>query len=167
MTKAIFLDRDGVVNVERGEYTWRVEDFMLTVGLIDFLQWGKNNDFLLIVISNQGGIGKGIYTRDDVEKAHQYLKAQLAEKNIFLTDIFYCPHHPNTGKCLCRKPEPVLLEKAIAYYQVDVSKSIFIGDSQRDVEAGIKVGLHTILIKPNENLCNYLDEVQRKLGILV
>jgi len=164
MNKALFLDRDGVVNVERGEYTWHIEDFELTEGLIEFLRWGKDNGYLLIIISNQGGIGRGIYTKDDVEKAHQFLHNKLAEKDINLTDIYFCPHHPVTGKCLCRKPESIMLEKAIAFYQVDVSQSVFIGDSQRDVQAGANVGLHSVLIKPNENLCKYLDEIKRILN---
>ena len=161
MNKAIFLDRDGVVNVERGEYTWRIEDFRLTVGLIDFLKVIQEKGYLTIIISNQGGVGKGVYTMEDVEKAHQYLKDQLVKHNITLTDIYYCPHHPNSGKCFCRKPEPIMLEKAIARYNVDVSKSVFIGDSQRDVEAGNKTGLHTLLVKPNANLCDYLPEITK------
>jgi D-glycero-D-manno-heptose 1,7-bisphosphate phosphatase len=161
MNKAIFLDRDGVVNIERGEYTWRIEDFSITVGLIDLLQWGKSKGYLLIVISNQGGVGKGVYTMEDVEKVHNYLRSILAEKDIQLTDIYYCPHHPNAGKCFCRKPESIMLEKAIARYDVDIDKSFFIGDSQRDIEAGKKVGLNTILVKPNDDLNNYRAELEK------
>jgi D-glycero-D-manno-heptose 1,7-bisphosphate phosphatase len=161
MNKAIFLDRDGVVNIERGEYTWRIEDFSITIGLIDLLKWGKDRGYLLIIISNQGGIGKGVYTIADVEKAHSYLKSILAAHNIQLTDIYYCPHHPNTGKCFCRKPEPVMLEKAIARYNIDISKSVFIGDGERDIEAGKRAGLNTLLIKPNDDLNNYLGVLEK------
>jgi len=157
MNKAIFLDRDGVVNIERGEYTWKVEDFELTVGLVGFIKVVKQKGFLVIIISNQGGVGKGLCSIDDVEKAHQYLREELAKENLQLTDIYYCPHHPKTGKCLCRKPESVMLEKAIAQYQIDVQKSFFIGDRDRDVESGEKVGIKTILVKSNDNLCNYLS----------
>jgi len=165
MNKVIFLDRDGVVNVERGEYTWRLEDFKLTIGLVGFLKWAKEEGFRVIIISNQGGIGKGVYTHDDVIKAHNFLTETLLENGITLTDIYYCPHHPNSGKCLCRKPESIMLEKAIARYSIDKAKSIFIGDSQRDVDAGERVGLHTLLIRPNENLTNYLNEIRRKLEL--
>jgi D-glycero-D-manno-heptose 1,7-bisphosphate phosphatase len=157
MNKAIFLDRDGVVNIERGEYTWKVEDFELTVGLVGFIKVVKQKGFLVIIISNQGGVGKGLCSIDDVEKAHQYLREELAKENLQLTDIYYCPHHPKTGKCLCRKPESVMLEKAIAQYQIDVQKSFFIGDRDRDVESGEKVGIKTILVKSNDNLCDYLS----------
>jgi D-glycero-D-manno-heptose 1,7-bisphosphate phosphatase len=159
MNKAVFLDRDGVVNVERGEYTWKIEDFVLTVGLIDFLKVVIQKGYLVIIISNQGGVGKGLCSKEDVEKAHQYLHDQLRKVNIFLTDIYYCPHHPNSGKCLCRKPEPIMLEKAIARYQVDITKSYFIGDRERDAETGQKAGVKTILMESNENLCNYLSEI--------
>lgn len=156
MNKVVFLDRDGVVNVERGEYTWRIEDFKLTIGLIGFLKEVLARSYLVIVISNQGCIGKGICTKDDVEKAHQYLSDELKKENITLTDLYYCPHHPNSGKCLCRKPGSVMLEKAIARYQADVTKSYFIGDTERDIEAGNKVNLQTIKINPNDNLLDYL-----------
>ncbi|HEY4785372.1 MAG TPA: HAD family hydrolase [Bacteroidales bacterium] len=160
MNKAIFLDRDGVVNVERGEYTWRIEDFKLTIGLIDFIKAVQKQGFLVIVISNQGGIGKGVYTMDDVEKAHRYLQDELKKENIELTDIYYCPHHPKAGKCLCRKPESIMLEKAIARYQVDIKNSYFIGDTERDIEAGNRVGLTTIKINPNDNLNAYIGNIR-------
>lgn len=156
MSKVVFLDRDGVINVERGEYTWRIEDFKLTVGLVPFLERVKEKGYQVIVISNQGCIGKGVCTMEDVERAHQYLKVELEKHQIKLDDIYYCPHHPNTGKCLCRKPEPILLEKAIARFGVDAGQSYFIGDTQRDIDAGQKVGVTTILVKPNEDLTKYL-----------
>ena len=156
MNKVVFLDRDGVINIERGEYTWKIEDFKLTVGLVSFLKEVQQKGFLTIIISNQGCIGKGVCTMEDVDKAHQYLKDELRRSNIELTDLYYCPHHPNSGKCLCRKPGSVMLEKAIARYQVDVSKSYFIGDTERDMEAGNKVGLHTIKVTPNDDLTEYL-----------
>lgn len=165
MNKAILLDRDGVVNIERGEYTWRVEDFKVTIGLVDFLKWAQEQGYLLIIVSNQGGIGKGVYTHNDVIKAHNHLKEILKENSVELTDIYYCPHHPNSGKCLCRKPESLMLEKVIARYKLDINRTVFIGDSPRDVEAGQRAGVKTVLIKPNDNLCDYLPEIKGKLGL--
>jgi len=160
MNKVIFLDRDGVVNVERGEYTWRIEDFKLTVGLISFIKAVHNKGYQVIVISNQGCIGKGVCSMEDVEKAHQYLKDELKKGQVELTDLYYCPHHPNSGKCLCRKPDSIMLEKAIARYQVETTKSYFIGDTMRDMEAGNSVGLHTIKVNPNDDLTDYLSQIQ-------
>ena len=159
MNKVVFLDRDGVVNVERGEYTWKIEDFQLTVGLIGFLKEVQKKGYLTIMISNQGCIGKGVCTQDDVERAHRFMKDELKRADIELTDIYYCPHHPNSGKCFCRKPESIMLEKAIARYQADMSKSYFIGDTERDIEAGNRVGVQTIKINPNDDLTHYLYRI--------
>ncbi len=157
MNKAVFLDRDGIVNVERGEYTWRIVDFQFTIGLIDFIREVQFKKYLVIIISNQGGVGKGLFSINDVDLLHKHLIDRLAENNLVLTDIYYCPHHPDFGRCLCRKPEPLLLEKAISRYNIDVEKSYFIGDSQRDVDAGKKVDVNTILVHPNSDLRDYLS----------
>ena len=159
MNKVIFLDRDGVVNVERGEYTYKIEDFKLTVGLVPFLKEVQKRGFLTIIISNQGCIGKGVCTMQDVDDAHQFMKDELLKSGIELTDLYYCPHHPNSGKCLCRKPESIMLEKAIARYRVDITKSYFIGDTQRDMEAGNRAGLQTIKVNPNDDLTEYLSQI--------
>lgn len=156
MNKAVFLDRDGVINRERGEYTWRIEDFEINNGLIDFLKVAQSKGYLLIVISNQGGVQRGIYTLSDVEKAHQYLKDILKANGVELTDIYICPHHDKTERCFCRKPQPIMLEKAIARFDIDKSKSVFFGDSKRDAEAGEYVGVKSILIPSNTSLMNYV-----------
>lgn len=157
MNKTVFLDRDGVINRERGEYTWKVEDFTLNDGLIDFLKIAQKKNYLLIVISNQGGIQRGIYTLDDVAKAHNYLIKELNKEGIELTDIYICPHHHKTERCFCRKPQPIMLEKAIARFDIDVNSSIFFGDSPRDVEAGNAVGVKSILVESNSSLMKYVQ----------
>lgn len=95
----------------------------------------------------------------DVDDAHQFMKDELLKSGIELTDLYYCPHHPNSGKCLCRKPESIMLEKAIARYRVDITKSYFIGDTQRDMEAGNRAGLQTIKVNPNDDLTEYLSQI--------
>jgi len=158
MNKAIFLDRDGVINKERGEYTWRLSDFEFNLGLFDALK--KLDNYLFIVITNQGGIAKDIYAHSDVEKTNALMIKTFAENNLSLTDIYYCPHHTDFGKCLCRKPNSLMLEKAIAKYNIDIKKSYFIGDTQRDIDAGNKVGLNTIKINPNDNLLDYINQIK-------
>ena len=160
MNKAVFLDRDGVVNMERGEYTWQKDDFILTSGLIDFIRAVKEMGYLVIIISNQGGVGKGVYSISDVDIVHKYLIDRLASHDLDLTDIYFCPHHPDSGRCLCRKPESILLEKAIARYNIDASCSYFIGDSKRDEEAGKKVNLYTVLVEPNADLRKFLHLIK-------
>lgn len=156
LSKAVFFDRDGVINRERGEYTWRLEDFTINDGLIEFMKHAQQKGYLLIVISNQGGIQRGKYTLQDVEIAHNYLKEELRKNGVELTDIYICPHHDKTERCFCRKPQPIMLEKAIARFNVDVNQSLFFGDSARDMDAGNAVGVKSIWIEPNSSLLNHL-----------
>ena len=160
MNKAIFLDRDGVINNDSGHYyIYKIEDFKINEGIIESLQKFQENNYLLIIISNQSGISKGIYTIEQVEEVHNYLKTFLKKHNIELTEIYYCPHHSSNEKCLCRKPNTLLLEKAIARFNIDVSSSFLIGDGDRDIEAGNKVGLHTIKVDANENILKYCEKI--------
>lgn len=149
MTKALFLDRDGVVNYERGDYTYRIEDFKINSGLFDLLLHFQSAGFLIIIISNQGGISKGIYTKKDVETLHQVFLTESLLYNINITDFFYCPHYPEIENCLCRKPKSLMLEKAIAKYNINVNDSLMLGDSERDIKCAENVGVKGILIKSN------------------
>ena len=157
--KAIFLDRDGVINFERGEYNWKLNDFIINKGIFESLKIFHDNDYLLFIISNQGGIAKGIYTKDDVFNLHQYLNKKLALNNITLNEIYFCPHHPNIENCICRKPDSLLFEKTIAKYNIDVNQSYMFGDKERDVLAAEKVGIKGILIPPNENILKYCERI--------
>ena len=142
MNKCIFLDRDGVLNEDRTDYVYRVEDFIIPDGVVEGLRRLKAAGYLLIVITNQAGIAKGLYTRADVMRCHTYLQEQCGH---LIDAIYYSPHHPDyTTRSLTRKPESLLLEKAIAKYNIDVSKSWMIGDALRDMTAGRRVGVKTV-----------------------
>jgi D-glycero-D-manno-heptose 1,7-bisphosphate phosphatase len=149
--KAIFLDRDGVINFERG-YTNRLEDFKLLPDLMEVLQLWHDKGYKLIVVSNQSGIAKGLYTQADVEVLHQYLVQELHKSNIILDEIYYCVHHSDVGLCICRKPDSLFIEKALARFDIAPNKSFFIGDKERDVQAGEKAGVKGILIEANISL---------------
>ncbi|GAA4410985.1 hypothetical protein GCM10023187_36280 [Nibrella viscosa] len=147
MKKAIFLDRDGVLNEDRVDYVYRTEDMVIPDGVAEGLQMLKEAGYLLIVITNQAGIAKGLYTRDDVMRCHHYIQTKCGN---VLDDIYYCPHHPDfTSRSLARKPESLLLEKAIAKYNIDVSGSWMFGDALRDIQAGRRVGVRTVYITHN------------------
>jgi D-glycero-D-manno-heptose 1,7-bisphosphate phosphatase len=152
LRKAVFLDRDGVLIEERGDYTWLLEDFRVNPGVPEALQRLAEAGYLLIVISNQGGIGKGLYTKAEADYLHLHLERQLSLVGVALQEIYYCPHHPASGKCLCRKPSGLMLEKAIARFGLDRSGSFFIGDTDRDIEAGTAAGVIPVRIMPNEPL---------------
>lgn len=155
MNKAILFDRDGVINKERGEYTYQKDDFIINEGVYNFIKTAIEKGYLIIIISNQGGVAKGIYSKSTIEELHNYMKFKMKEHNIIINDIYYCPHHNNFGKCLCRKPNSLLVEKVLAKYKIDASKSFLIGDKQRDIDAADKSGVKGVLIKSNENLISY------------
>src|SRR2546422_852755 len=140
MNKAIFLDRDGIINKEynRG-YTYTVDKFIINDDVIEAIKSYRDKGYLLILITNQSGIAKDIYTHDDVAATHNYMENVFGENGVSLDAIYYCPHHPDfDSHCLCRKPDSLLLEKAMARFNIDPSQSYFIGDAERDYKAGIK-----------------------------
>lgn len=159
LQKAVFLDRDGVLNRERGDYTWLLEDFQLNEGVPEALARLSEAGYLLIVISNQGGIGKGLYSKAEADYLHLQLQRRLSVFGITLSEVYYCPHHPATGKCLCRKPAGLMLEKAIARYRLDPRKCFFIGDTDRDVEAGVAAGVTPVKIAPNESIVPVAERI--------
>lgn len=147
MNKCIFLDRDGVLNEDRTDYVYRIEDFIIPDGVVEGLQLLKKAGYLLIVITNQAGIAKGLYTRNDVMRCYSYLQEQCGN---LIDDIYYCPHHPDyDSQSLCRKPDSLLLEKAIAKYNINAEKSWMVGDALRDMHAGKRVGVRTVHITPS------------------
>lgn len=151
MNKAAFLDRDGVINVDILDYTSRISDFKFLPGVFDGLKTLQENGFLLIIITNQGGIAKGLYTKEDVDVLHNWMKEQLAKEGIKITEIYFCPHHDVSGKCLCRKPGSLMLEKAIARYNIDPEQSFFMGDKETDVQAAIGAGVRPVKIIANSD----------------
>lgn len=150
MNKCIFLDRDGVLNEDRPDYVYRIEDFIIPDGVPEALRLLKDAGYLLIVITNQAGIAKGLYTRDDVMKCYDYLQEQCGH---LIDDIYYCPHHPSYDtQSLTRKPGSLLLEKAMAKYNITPAESWMIGDAPRDIQAGKRVGVRTLRIVHNPEL---------------
>ncbi len=156
--KAIFLDRDGVINVERG-YTHRLEDFVILPDLIEVLQLLQEKGYLLIIVSNQSGVAKELYMQKDVEMLHDYLLIELKKNNITLSEIYYCIHHPDVSRCICRKPDSLFIEKALSRFDIDATTSYFIGDKERDVQAAEKAGVKGILIEANSSLKLILNQI--------
>lgn len=159
MRKVIFLDRDGVINKERGDYTYKVSDFELNEGLIEFLLFAQQKGYEFIIITNQGGISKKIYNHNDVNLVHKFMLSKLKQANIKILSIYYCPHHSDNEKCICRKPDSLLIEKAIARFEVNKSTSFFIGDSKRDIAAALKADIKGYLIPPNTSLLHLKNKI--------
>ena len=159
MNKAIFLDRDGVLNYDPDEYTYKLEETHVLDGIISFCQKARDKGYLLIVITNQGGIDKGIYGFEEVEAIHAFLSAEFEKEGVFFTDFYYCPHHSALQKCMCRKPDSLMIERALFKYNIDPSQSYFIGDKWRDVECGEKAGVKGIKIDVNIITPQLIDQI--------
>lgn len=144
--KCVFLDRDGVLNVERGDYTYLPEDFIIEEKVPEALALLKQQGYLLIVVTNQGGLAKGLFTRAQMQACHQKLQQNC---NNLINAIYYAPAHPAISASLARKPDSLMLEKAIARFNIIPEKSWLVGDQLRDVQAAEKVKVRGILVGPH------------------
>ncbi|NLJ06234.1 MAG: HAD family hydrolase [Sphingobacteriales bacterium] len=156
MNKAIFFDRDGVIISERGDYNFLPEHIDFVEDIVESCQILQEKGYLLIVITNQAGIAKRRYQHKHVMQMHKIISNFFKSYGVHIHDFFYCPHHESTSRCLCRKPGTLLLEKAIAMYQIDPKQSFLIGDSPRDVEAAENAGIRALLIEKNTSLLPYI-----------
>ncbi len=151
MNKAVFLDRDGVLNHEIYDYITRLEDFEILDYQIAPLKKLYDEGYLLIIITNQGGIAQQRYTEETLAQMHNTLAARFEAQGAVITHAYYCPHHPTvSGECDCRKPKSGMLLEAIAKYNIDPALSVMIGDKPRDVTAANGAGVKGILIAPDE-----------------
>lgn len=156
--KVIFLDRDGVINQERGEYTYRLSDFTILEDVKFVLKEWFVKGFQFIIISNQGGVGKGIYSCNEVMRLNDFLVQELQKESIELLDFYFCPHHPeHSGKCLCRKPDSLLFEKSLAKHQILPQNAFMIGDKERDIYAAEKAGIRSFLMESNSSLKKFIS----------
>jgi len=134
-----FLDRDGVINADRG-YVHDIENFEFLPGVPEALRKLRGAGYLLIVVTNQSGIGRGLYSEAKMHELHSYMQAQLAAHGGALDAIYHCPHDPIQG-CECRKPLPGLLLQAMNDFDIDRKSSFIVGDKPSDLAAGAAAGL--------------------------
>lgn len=139
--KCVFLDRDGVLNRERGDYTYKLEDFEIIAGVPKAIKLLKEEGFLVIVITNQAGIAKGIYSRNQMQQCHDHL---IKCCHNLIDAIYYCPHHPSFSASIARKPDSLMFEKAIAKFNIDPAQSWMVGDKERDLVPAKKLGIQAI-----------------------
>ena len=156
MKKAIFLDRDGTINVEK-DYIYKSEDLVFEEGSIEALKTFKNLGYILIVVSNQSGIARGYFTEADLNIFNNNMNEILKKNGVEITEFYCCPHHPDgIGEykkvCECRKPNNKMIEDAIKKYNIDREKSYMIGDKTSDIGAGLKSNLKTVLVKTGYGL---------------
>ncbi len=159
MRNVIFLDRDGVINNNSLYYVYKPEDVVFNSGVFETLKLLQQKGFEYIVISNQSGISKGVYSKKNVENVHNYMRQEFEKHGIKILEFYYCTHHPDFENCLCRKPKTLLVEKAIARFNIDKTKSYFVGDKQTDVETALNYGITPILVEPNLNLKTIISKI--------
>lgn len=151
MKRAVFIDRDGTINIEK-DYLYLIADFEFIPGTAKAIRLLNEAGFLVVVVTNQSGVARGYYTEEDVHHLHRHIASQLEQVGSRVDAWYYCPHHP-AGRgsyalpCRCRKPQPGMLLEAARRFDIDLESSIMIGDKLADVEAGKAAGCRTILVK--------------------
>ena len=153
--RAIFIDRDGTINVSKG-FISKADDLELIPGTIDAIKAINKSGALAIVITNQPVIARGECSFEELHNIHNKLKTLLGEKGAFVDDIFYCPHHPDKGfegevpelkfDCECRKPKTGMIDESVKKYNIDLSKSYMVGDSTMDLETARNAGIKSVLV---------------------
>jgi len=160
MNKAIFLDRDGVlINNQHHYYIWKSSQMEFIEGVFENLHKLQQKGFQLYIVSNQGGISKGLYTKENIQELHEEIIQTFSKNQIILSDILFCPHHSEKEKCLCRKPQSLMIDKLIAKYDLNPHESIMIGDSESDMNAAAMAGIHGIRIIPNQNMFPFIAKL--------
>jgi D-glycero-D-manno-heptose 1,7-bisphosphate phosphatase len=159
MKKAIFLDRDGVINLEKKDYVKSIKEFQIMENVPKAIIELKKKGFLVIIITNQSAINRGLLTIKILNEIHNHLQEILKDNNTSIDDFYFCPHRPDE-KCKCRKPNPGMLLKAVQEHNIDMSQSFMIGDSLTDIQAAQKAGCEGILLNQNQTL---LELVTQKL----
>lgn len=162
LNKAVFFDRDGTINSDEGHYyIYKPEDFVFNPGVIEGMKRLQEAGYLLFVISNQGGIAKGIYTREDVTGVHEKMCTELGKYGVTITKIYYCPHHESIKTCVCRKPSPYMVNQAIEDYDIDKRHSWFIGDSPKDIKCAEDAGVRPIRIHKNQDITPAIEQIMK------
>ena len=163
--KAIFLDRDGTINVEK-DYLYRIADFEFLPNVTNALRLLQDAGYLLIILTNQSGIARGYYNEDDFQKLNSWMIKQLSDYGVKISAVYYCPHHPNAKiekykiDCVCRKPKLGMFEEAITDFDIDLERSYTIGDKIRDCSICKTTNCRGFLISNNENI-EIINSVKR------
>lgn len=168
-SKAVFLDRDGTININQPEYVHKIKDFKFTSYVIPALQKLSETGYKIIILTNQSGIGRGYFKEKDFKELNQWMLKDLNRKNIKINKVYFCPHHPRDN-CSCRKPKLGMLMQAVKDFDISLDNSWLIGDKKEDIIMGREVNVKTIKIgermpkeiklEPNYYVKNLLQAVK-------
>lgn len=151
MKQALFLDRDGVINVDHG-YVHSPNQVDFIDGIFELVKYAKAANFIVVIVTNQAGIGRGYYTEEEFHNLMEWMKDRFVERDGLIDAIYYCPYHPEYGigeykrDSECRKPNPGMLLQAKRDFDIDMERSVFIGDKPSDIYAGRKAGVGNLLL---------------------
>jgi len=166
MIKALFLDRDGIINVDHG-YVYKKEEFEFVEDIFTVCLDAQNKGYEIFVITNQSGIARGKYTVDQFEQLSLWMVEKFKSKGVVISDVYHCPHHPDKGlgkylkSCDCRKPEPGMLLLAEKEHNIDLDNSAFIGDKVSDIQAAERAGIENRIILVDQYEDDHTIKAQR------
>lgn len=158
MNKAVFLDRDGVINKKRDDYVKNINEFAMLPDVPKAIKLLNQKNFLVIIITNQSIVNRELVTHEGLAQIHDFMKNELEKHGAFVDAIYYCPHRPDEN-CKCRKPRTELIEKAVKNHLISTNLSWFIGDSESDIMAAKKAGITAIRIKENGSLLEAIGRI--------
>lgn len=170
MNKALFLDRDGIINIDHG-YVYKISQFEFMEGIFDLCNAAQSKGYDIYVVTNQSGIARGYYNINDFNELTAWMLDKFEENKIHIKDVYFCPHHPHKGinefnkECLCRKPAPGMMIRASEQYDVDLDKSILIGDKPSDMEAAQNSGI-SIRILVNNDSSTFSEHMTHQVSTL-
>ncbi len=165
--KALFLDRDGVINIEKN-YLHKIEEFEFIDGIFDLCKKYQDLGYLIVIVTNQSGIARGYYSEEDFELLIRWMVDVFERENIHITAVYHCPHHPDiSGECTCRKPEPGMLLEAAEKYDIDLEHSLLVGDSERDIMAAHRAGVNESYLFSDDAQTSEATKIIRSLSELV
>ena len=159
MKKALFLDRDGVINHDPGDYTYSLAEFHILPTVMEALQLAQSKGYLIILITNQGGVAKQLYSEETVHEIHQYFINECNKNGVEITQIYYSIDHPEVGNSISRKPHSLMIERALQRFQIDPKASFMIGDRDRDVQCAEGAGVKGIKMEVNGPLLDYVKNL--------
>ncbi|MEA1879401.1 MAG: HAD family hydrolase [Campylobacterota bacterium] len=153
--KALFLDRDGIINLDHG-YVYKIEDFEFTKGIFELVSYFIKHDFLIFIVTNQSGIGRGYYTTEDFNTLTSWMLSKFKEHQITIREVYHCPHTPE-AQCHCRKPNIGMIEDCLNHYTIDLNQSWLIGDKPSDIQLALnaKIGKSIAISKTNVSGSTY------------
>jgi D-glycero-D-manno-heptose 1,7-bisphosphate phosphatase len=149
--KAVFLDRDGVINEDHA-YVHKIEDFHFIDGVFEACKYFCEQGYLIVIVTNQSGIGRGYYTEEQFHQLNSWMCQEFKRQGVKISQVYFCPHHPKQAlpeyliNCTCRKPLPGMLNQAIEAFDIDVSQSVMVGDKISDIQAARAAGVKTAVL---------------------